>query len=77
MISIDSRDTYEEAIMAHLDALTEEEKSRRVNDSLIIADVVNVGPTFTLLAGGDNVANIIGLLELIKIYILTSEVDYE
>ena len=77
IISIDNRDSYSKVILDHLDGLTEEEKGRKVNDLLIISDIVDVGPVFTLLSGGNNLASIIGLLELIKMYILSSEVDYE
>lgn len=69
LVSIDSRQTYEEALLGQLDKMTLEQKQCKVNQVIIIWDGDH-GEAFSVLESSSMV-ELIGLIELIKIFIAT------
>lgn len=75
IVSLDKRASYEEALNEHLSLLTDEQRESKINDMMIVYSG-DLGGAFSLVEG-ENIQSLIGLLEMIKIYLITSGVDYE
>ena len=76
VISIDKRETYEQALRNHLEDLTDEQKSAKVNDMLVIY-TSDYGNAFAWVCGNDDITKVVGILETVKYYLLTLGVEYE
>lgn len=76
VISISKQESYEKILKEHLDSLPDELKNLNVTEMVVIANTKEEGEVFSVLKDF-KLAALVGLLEIVKMYILTSGVDYE
>ncbi len=67
--------TYGELLEKHLSDLTDEQKNARIDEMILIRSAED-GLAFYILEGED-IVHMVGLVELVKTYLLTSQIDVE